>query len=175
MGEMIAQELYDIYVINNAGLPLFSGCTATDYCKMHMGQHELVSGFISAMMAFSRESFQDSTLESLLFDDITVNFTRDEEKGLIFNFVHKRDIDQEEIRKNLDKAAEIFLKHYGDEVDRSYVEEAIFAGYRDLLKEEKIIPDLSNIIGAQMETEERLGRRPRLSAWIRNWGNRIRK
>ena len=61
------ESIYDIYIVETSGIPIFAGCTATDYCKLHMDQHELQSGFLATMYNFSKETFKGSTFANYLF------------------------------------------------------------------------------------------------------------
>ena len=82
------ESIYDIYVVEKSGIPLFAGCTASDYCKLHMDQHELQSGFLAAMYNFSKETFKDSTLRTINLDDITISMRSESEEGIILVFIH---------------------------------------------------------------------------------------
>ena len=50
-------DIYDIYLLDNGGIPLFARCNLSDYCMEHQEQHPLHTGFIAAIRSFSKEVF----------------------------------------------------------------------------------------------------------------------
>ncbi len=131
--------IYDILLIRTNGLPIFAGCTGSDYCMMHMEQHELQSGLIAALYSFSKEAFNDNTMEAVLFDKIELNFEVDEDRGLILAFIHPPGIDMDHIKEQLKQGMDIFIKHYNDRIKEYIIEEELFEQYAKDLRKLKII------------------------------------
>jgi len=166
-------KLYDIYVMKSSGIPLFTGCTGTNYCMTHLGQHELVSGFFAAMRSFARESFKDENLKTMIFSEIRINFLEDIENELLLAFIHDINADDTQIAQDLSKAKDLFLQKYGVHVNDSLVDQQIFENFREELRSAGIIENnLNNIIkmvriNDENETEVEK-KRPNLFRWIRS-------
>ncbi len=165
--------LYDIYVTKNNGIPLFTGCTGTNYCMTHLGQHELVSGFFAAMRSFAKESFKDEDLQTMIFSEIRINFLEDDNNELLLAFVHDITANDNRIRNDLKKARDLFVKKYGDHLDDNLVDQQIFEDFREELRDAGIIEgNLGNVIemvkfNEKKEEEQKISR-PNLISWLRS-------
>ncbi len=163
-------ELYDLYVIKSSGIPLFAGCTQSDYCKLHMDQHELQAGFIAALYSFSKETFTTSRLKTILYDDIQLNFKVDEDKGLIFVFVHPVDADRAKITQLLEKAHHRFIERYRDVLSDDLVNDELFRSFLQDLREIGVVKDenLASTKMMQLPQDHHAKKKPTLWSWIKS-------
>ncbi|MHA2365540.1 MAG: hypothetical protein ACXAC7_16405 [Candidatus Hodarchaeales archaeon] len=155
---------YDIHILKTTGIPLFAGCTVTEYCKHHKDQHILQSGFIAAIHAFSRESFSKSVLRKLIYNDVKVSFKSDHE--MIMVFVHPFDHD---VQDDLNRAWDRFKEKFKEELKSQVVNKMIFDSFEDELRELGIVTDeLHSIIPAQEIDEVKQKKtHPRLLKWLK--------
>ena len=159
------KSLYDIYILKTSGIPLFAGCTATDYCMRHMDQHELQSGFLAAIHSFSKETFTEENLRQILYNDIKISFKSNDE--IIMAFVHPIDYKNKKIEKDLEKAWKRFHEKYRDSINESLIEEKFFDDFREDLRDLGIIPDkIVSVKEAQYEREQNRSIRKRLIQWL---------
>ena len=136
---------------------------------MHMDQHELQSGFLAAILSFSRESFSKDDLKKMEYEDIKLSFKSDQK--LIMAFVHPAKMDDKKIQKEMTKAWDKFQEKYADKVDGIYVEEHLFDDYRDDLRQLGIIPGkLMSTRGQQFERNENRSIRGKILGWLRSRG-----
>lgn len=148
--------IYDVYLLHTTGVPIFAGCSGSDYCKAHPGQHELHSGFFSAMHAFSRESFQDNRLDALFFDKLQVNFKIDVEHDLMLVFVHPRSEKNKAVKNQMDVALKLFVAEYSDAVSTTgQVMEERLEEYKQALRKRGILaPErMKNTRGMQLQPQ----------------------
>ncbi|MHA2502541.1 MAG: hypothetical protein ACXAE3_06720 [Candidatus Kariarchaeaceae archaeon] len=166
----IRHHIYDIYVIKTSGIPLFAGCTGSEYCQSNMSGHELVSGYFSALHAFSEEAYQDQELQTMLFGEIAINFWIDREHELIFIFVHNRHAETPDIRKHLELGHSIFLERYGHHLDDDLVKLSLFEDFQQHLRVAGIIPHEMEDTGETIANHLNTGQEPLLRRWMRNFG-----
>lgn len=161
-------SVYDIYIVEKSGIPLFAGCTASDYCKLHMDQHELQSGFLAAMYNFSKETFKGSNLRTIAFDNITVSMKSDEEEGIILVFIHPIRINPKIMDAKMTKALEVFMTNFYPNLDSNTLDPELFDMYKDELRELRIIPpSLMNTIKQQKPLDMYKERRPSVFNWLK--------
>ena len=134
-------DLYDLYVLKSYGIPIFAGCTGSDYCKGHHKQHELHVGFFSAIYSFSKESFVDTTIHSIIFDKIQINFEIDEETNIIIIFEHPCFVETDLIRNYLTKAMNIFLENYIEQLTDGVIRNDLFKQYQQDLQRIGVLPN----------------------------------
>ncbi len=165
-----SSSVYDIYVIKTSGVPLFAGCTGSDYCKLHLDQHELQSGFIAAIYSFSREVFKTSDIKTILYEDIQLNFKTDEEHGLIFVFVHPISAPQETIKMQLEAAYRRFVERYRDYLAEDIIDEEIFESFQKDLNTLGITPheQLMSVKEMQKLQKGMEKKKPNLWTWLRS-------
>lgn len=121
----------DIFVLQTSGIPLFARCYGGDFCKLHP-DHALQTGFLAAMYSFSQESFGQTDLKSVVFNDIRLDFKIDKEKEVIMVFANP--LGAEKISSQLDQAMSLFLEKYGSKIG-IVIKEDTFEGFEeDLLK-----------------------------------------
>lgn len=149
------QFIYDIYLLQSSGVPMFAGCTGTDYCKNHFEQHELHAGFFSALYMFSKETGVGTNLNSIFYEDIQINFKIDEDAEIILILVHPREVKEKKVQKNLETAYDIFIKNYYPKLDKDCIEASILDDYPHDLVEHGILhsEDLFPTKDLQMDTE----------------------
>ncbi|MFV2015492.1 MAG: hypothetical protein ACC656_08705 [Candidatus Heimdallarchaeota archaeon] len=163
------ESIYDIYVVEKSGIPVFAGCTATDYCKLHMDQHELQSGFLAAMYNFSKETFKDSTLRTINFDDITISMKSDETGGIILVFIHPVRINPKIMDAKLTKALEVFMSNFFPKLDPNTIDPGLFELYKDELRELRIIPPgMMNTMMQQKPLDIYKDQKPSLFRWLKS-------
>jgi hypothetical protein len=119
---------YDIYLLQSSGLPLLAGCTGSDYCKKHGDQHDLHTGFISALNSFSQEVFTD-TPKTILYDQIQINIKSMFDITIVT--VHPIKVKTSEINNQLDFILSKFHEKYGEISKMPDVE--IFEEFRPII------------------------------------------
>ena len=132
-------SICDIFLLYTSGIPIFAGCTGSEYCMNHYESHELHAGFFSAIYNFSRETGIGSNLQSIIFDDIQLNFKIDELEKVMLVFVHMKTAKLRIIQKQLDYALGIFLKKYKPILRKHYIERELFVEFMNDLKEKGIV------------------------------------
>ena len=121
----------DVFVLQTSGIPLFARCFGGDFCKLHP-EHALQTGFLAAMYSFSQESFGQTDLKSVVFNDIRLDFKIDKEKEVIMVFANP--IGTEKIDDQLNQSMKLFLEKYGSKIGL-IIKEDTFEGFEeDLLK-----------------------------------------
>lgn len=131
--------VYDFYLMNLSGLSIFSGCTGTEYCRAHQGQHELHTGFFSAMHSFSQEAFQESLMQSMEMGNVQLNFKIDLIRNLMLILVSPINIKKKNIRKQLDRMMELYLNSYAEKIEENVMNEDLFKQMMLEMKEYGII------------------------------------
>ncbi|WP_371802241.1 hypothetical protein [Candidatus Lokiarchaeum ossiferum] len=135
-------NLYDFYVIRLNGLPIFAGCSGTDYCQGHVAQHQLHAGFFSALYAFANEAFQDVRLETIYFDKIQMNLLISESDNIMIIFVHHRSKSLQKIRELMNQTWEIFKQDYIPKLKENQFQKDLYKAFLEDLKRLKVIlPD----------------------------------
>lgn len=135
-------NLYDFYVIRLNGLPIFAGCSGTEYCEKRVSQHQLHAGFFSALYAFANEAFQDVRLETIYFDKIQMNLLISEPDNIMIIFVHHRSKSLQKIRELLNHTWDIFKQNYIPELKENQFQKDLHEAFlEDLKKLNVILPD----------------------------------
>ncbi|MDH5402240.1 MAG: hypothetical protein OEY49_07095 [Candidatus Heimdallarchaeota archaeon] len=101
--------IYDLYVMNNSGLPVFAGCTVSDFCMSHAEQHPLHTGFIAALQSFGREVFSGD-IQNLNFPNVKLNLKTSGEYTVVF--VNPQSVDNDIINTKLEQVSDLFTKKY---------------------------------------------------------------
>ena len=135
----IKNAIYDIYLMNLSGISIFSGCTGTEYCKVHKGQHELHTGFFSAIHSFSKEAFLESKMESMDMGNVQLNFKIDYERGIMLVLVSPSDGKKKKIKKQLEDIMETYLTGYADKVKQNSMNEELFKAIMQELNQRGIL------------------------------------
>ena len=130
--------IYDMYVMNNSGLPVFAGCTVSDYCMAHTDQHPLHTGFIAALLSFGKEVFSGE-LEHLKFPNINVNMRSVGEHTIVF--VNPEYADAALIQDKLDKVATLFKDKYEKQLTEGYVTQKQFEDFTQDAIDLGLIPE----------------------------------
>ncbi len=111
-------SIYDMYLLDNGGIPLFAGCTTSDYCMQHQEQHPLHTGFIAAIQSFSVEVFAGRP-EKLNFGHLKLTFKNEGTFTIVF--VNPEDADDDLIREKMDKISALFKEKYEKNMQSFYV------------------------------------------------------
>ena len=127
----------DVFVLQTSGIPLFARCFGGDYCKLHP-DHALQTGFLAAMYSFSKESFGQTDLKSVVFKDIRLDFKIDQEKEIIMVFANP--LTAKNIELLLDQAMSLFLKKYGARIG-IVIKEDTFEEFEEDLIELNVVPN----------------------------------
>jgi hypothetical protein len=125
----------DIFVLQTSGIPLFAKCFGGNYCKLHP-DHSLQTGFLAAMYSFSKESFGQTELKSVIFKDIKLDFKINKEKEVILVFVNP--LEEANVETQLDKALSLFIEKYGAKLG-PIIHEDTFKGFEQDLIENRIV------------------------------------
>jgi len=121
----------DVFVLKTSGIPLYAQCFGGDYCKLHP-DHALQSGFLAAMYSFSQESFGQTDLKSVVFNDIRLDFKIDRQKEVIMVFASP--LGTENVESELNQAMGIFLEKYGADLGLVIKEDSFQDFEKDLLE-----------------------------------------
>lgn len=142
---------YDIYVIKLSGVPIFAGCTGSDYCQAHDDKHILHSGLFTTFYFFANQSFEGSMIKTILFDDLQINFLVDEANKVMIAVNHPISVENIHIRKQLEYAHKTLIEkyHYLIESETS-PNEYDFDSYKQDLVEIGLVPEnLISILSKQ--------------------------
>ncbi|MHA2091766.1 MAG: hypothetical protein ACW98K_13010 [Candidatus Kariarchaeaceae archaeon] len=159
-------QIYDVYIIKKSGIPLVTGCTATEYCQSNMGQHELQSGFLAALHSFASEAFDDESITSIEMKNIQMNFKVDESHEIIFAVVHSISSDKKEIHRKLAAGLDRFLQKFEHEINQAIIDTSIFPAARDLLFEVGLLD--SDLFSRDEMQKAENSKKQKLLNWIRN-------
>ncbi len=129
----------DVFVMDTSGLPYYSKCFGGETCKMQP-DHTLQTGFFAAMYAFSKESFGQQDIQTVVFSNLRLHFKIDKEKDLIVVFTSPLSEESEKVEKQLDMTLEKFIDLYGDKIGRGYVDVSDFENFEDTLLELGVVP-----------------------------------
>ncbi|OLS25254.1 MAG: hypothetical protein HeimC2_19300 [Candidatus Heimdallarchaeota archaeon LC_2] len=130
-------SIYDMYVLNNSGLPVFAGCTLSDFCLAHADQHPLHTGFLAALLSFGNEVFSGN-LQNLKFPTVNVNMKT--VGDYTFVFVNPKDVYENFIKSKLDEFAKVFREKYENEIAEGYVTNEQFENFQQDMIELGLIP-----------------------------------
>ncbi|MCY3414333.1 MAG: hypothetical protein INQ03_21990 [Candidatus Heimdallarchaeota archaeon] len=109
-------QAYDLILMKSSGIPIYAGCTGSDYCMKHLGQHQLQTAFLSALYSFSQEAFDEEVLTKIDFSNIQLNFEIEHSKQLLFVGFHPKEVDSKQIQKLLQEALVRFNKRFPGEI-----------------------------------------------------------
>ena len=101
--------------------------------------HTLQTGFLAALYAFSKESYGQQEIKTVIFSDLKLHFKFDQEKNVIIVFTSPISDDEEVIEGQMDMALGAFLEMYEDEIGKGYVEVDKFEGFDQVLQEIGIV------------------------------------
>ena len=134
-----------------------------------MDQHELQSGFLSALYAFSKESFTESKIEQVLFDDIKISFYTEKSSDILIAFIHPREFKDKKIRQHLEKAWIRFNMKFTDESKELFLDSDVYEAFRDDLRELGITPNsgLFNTKEMQKQKDKYSTKYPNIFQWIK--------
>ena len=111
-------DIYDMYLLDNGGIPLFAGCTASDYCLEHMEQHPLHTGFMAAISSFGKEVFAGFP-KRLDFGHLKVTFKNEGDYSVVF--VNPPEEDDELISEKMSVISKHFKEHFLKDIKLFYV------------------------------------------------------
>lgn len=135
--EEVELSIYDMYVMNNSGIPVFAGCTTSDYCAKHADQHPLHTGFIAALQSFGKEVFSGA-LQNLSFPDVKLNFKAIGDHTLVF--VNPISADDDMIQEKLNQAAKVFKDKYEKKIKPYYVSDKQFQDFNEDMYKIGLLP-----------------------------------
>lgn len=130
-------ETYDMYVLDNGGIPLFAGCTVSDYCKDHMESHPLHTGFIAAIRSFGNEVFSGYP-EKLNFGHLKLTFKNEGKFTIVF--VNPDESDDTLINEKMEQLSKLFKDKYEKDIDYFYVSDEKVEQFSKDMIEMGIVP-----------------------------------
>ncbi|MHA2363399.1 MAG: hypothetical protein ACXAC7_05540 [Candidatus Hodarchaeales archaeon] len=132
-----ALSTYDMYLLDNGGIPLFAGCTISDYCMQHQEQHPLHTGFIAAIQSFGNEVFSGYP-QKLNFGHLKL--TLKNEGSFTVVFVNPEDADDNLIRDKMDKISTLFKEKYEKNIHAFYVTDELSKNFEDDMIKLGLVP-----------------------------------
>ncbi|MCK4896052.1 MAG: hypothetical protein KAS47_04535, partial [Candidatus Heimdallarchaeota archaeon] len=84
----------DVFILDSGGIPYYSRCFGGETCKMRP-DHTLQTGFLAALYAFSKESYGQQEIKTVIFSDLKLHFKFDQEKNVIIVFTSPISDDEE--------------------------------------------------------------------------------
>lgn len=130
-------QIYDMYVMDNGGLPIFAGCTVSDFCMQHADQHPLHTGFITALRSFGKEVFSGD-LQNLSFPNVKLNFKSVGDYTIVF--VNPDSADENMIQEKLNQVAKVFKEKYQKKVKSYYVSDELFQNFNEDMYKLGLVP-----------------------------------
>ena len=122
----------DVFVIDGSGIPYYSRCFGGETCKMRP-DHTLQTGFLAALYAFSKESYGQQEIRTVIFSDMKLHFKVDQERDIIVVFTTPMEESDKKVKQQLDMTLERFMDLYEDQIGRGYAEVEVFDGFDDVL------------------------------------------
>ncbi len=101
--------------------------------------HTLQTGFLAALYAFSKESYGQQEIRTVIFSDLKLHFKVDQEKDIIIVFTSPMSEKEEEVEGQMDMALGAFLEQYENEIGRGYVDAEKFEGFDQILQDIGIV------------------------------------
>ncbi|MHA1440920.1 MAG: hypothetical protein ACTSPK_03510 [Candidatus Heimdallarchaeota archaeon] len=129
----------DVLILKTSGIPLFSRCYGGKTCKLHP-DHALQSGFLAAMYSFAKESFSQSGIKSVVFDDLKLDFKVDEENELIIVFANPIEEDSEKVKQQLEDTYKRFIEKHGNNLDSLAIDNSAYISFDQDLLELDVVP-----------------------------------
>ncbi len=130
-------SIYDMYVLEDSGIPIFAGCTTSDYCIQHVEQHPLHTGFMAAMQSFGVEVFSGN-LQQLTFPNIKLNFKT---QGVYtFVMVNPDWVDDDLVQDKLESVAKLFKDKYENKVESYLISDKLYQEFYDDMIEIGLLP-----------------------------------
>jgi hypothetical protein len=159
-----------VYILKKSGLPLLAGCTGSEYCQAHMSQPELRSGLMSAMFTFSKESFKESNMEQILFDDVKISFYTELDSEILIVFVNDRRFKDKKIYSQLKKTWNRFHSRFKYYLNSHLIDTDEFQSFHHDLRQLGVSPPspLFDTREMQKEKEEYSSNDPNLFTWLKN-------
>ncbi|MHA2099695.1 MAG: hypothetical protein ACW99A_13545 [Candidatus Kariarchaeaceae archaeon] len=130
-------SIYDMYVFDNSGIPIFAGCTTSDYCMQHAEQHPLHTGFMAAMQSFGKEVFSGN-LQQLKFPNVKLNFKNMGDFTLVM--VNPDSVDDDLIQDKLVQASNLFKEKYENRVEIFRISEELALEFNDDMYKIGLLP-----------------------------------
>lgn len=124
----VGLAIFDIYVLAEGGIPVFAGCSTSDYCASHEGQHPLHAGFIHAIQNFGNEVFS-SGIRDLKFDSVKLNFKSTGQYTIVF--VNPLSTSDRYIHEKLEEVSELFMHKYEDKVQTHLLSDELYHEFMD--------------------------------------------
>ncbi|MCE7743354.1 MAG: hypothetical protein GOP50_12960 [Candidatus Heimdallarchaeota archaeon] len=122
----------DVFIFDSSGIPYYSRCFGGETCKMRP-DHTLQTGFLAALYAFSKESYGQQEIQTVVFTDLKLHFKVDNEKNVIVVFTTPMEEKDEEVKNQLEMTYGAFLEKYEDKIGRGYAEPAVFDSFDEVL------------------------------------------
>jgi hypothetical protein len=129
----------DVIILKTSGVPLFSRCYGGKTCKLRP-DHALQSGFLAALYSFSKESFGQNEIKSVVFNDMKLDFKIDEDKGIIIVFTNPLDEDEKVIKEQLDQTYKLFTEKYAEQFSATVLDVEVFSEFDRELLEIDVVP-----------------------------------
>lgn len=126
--------VYDIYLMNLNGTAIFCGCTGSEYCQQHVGQHELHTGFFSAIYGFSREAFQEGELQGVTLGKVQLNFKIDSPNQIMLALVHPGEVKLKVVRRQMEQVMRLYISKFQNRVQPHVVDEQLQAEFMDQIR-----------------------------------------
>jgi hypothetical protein len=124
----------DVFILDKSGLPYYSKCFGGETCKMRP-DHSLQTGFLAALYAFSKESYGQQEIRTVVFNDMKLHFKTDQEKDIIVVFTSPLSEKEEVVEGQMDMTLRAFLENHNDDIGRGYVDADKFTGFDQILQD----------------------------------------
>ena len=118
MAQSTTLDTYDMYLLDNGGIPLFAGCTVSNYCLEHMEEHPLHTGFIAAIRSFGNEVFAGYP-KRLDFGHLKLTFRNEGDYTVVF--VNPQESDDDLIQEKMELLSNLFKEKYAKDINLFYV------------------------------------------------------
>ncbi len=153
MAKKVKPYVYDIYILTTSGLPLFGGCTGSEFCQHHTDQHTLHCGFFAAMKSFCEEAFAQPQIRLIEMDNLRIHMLAEPSAKVIFAGVYPMAMQKRTSNKQLVSMTNRFMKKYEGILTTDIVNDKFFRDFTEDLLALKIIPssNLRQSLAAQFE------------------------
>ncbi|MCG3225939.1 MAG: hypothetical protein H7645_03410 [Candidatus Heimdallarchaeota archaeon] len=128
----------DVFILDKSGIPYYSRCFGGETCKMRP-DHTLQTGFLAALYAFSKESYGQQEIRTVIFSDLKLHFKVNQEKDVIIVFTAPLSEKDEEVEGQMDMTLGAFLELYEQDIGKGYADTEKFDGFDQTLQELNVV------------------------------------
>jgi len=146
--------VYDVYILNYSGIPLYGACTGSKFCQQNQNQHALHCGFFAALKSFCEEAFNQREIQLIEMPDIQVYLMAEPATAVMIAGVYPKSMKSRKPKRQIEAIMTRFIKKYADRLKPSTYVEDVFAGFTDDLVDLGIVPNRSVLMTRDVQFDK---------------------